>query len=133
MTYLLDSTVIIDYIIGYPPGDEIVERLFSETSQLYTCDVVTCEALSRGTGQDLRVARSLLKALEYVSLPPEGARWAGDQRRKSIEAGRRKPSTTDVLIAAVAHTLGATVVTRNAQDFESFGVPVLGYGDPALD
>jgi predicted nucleic acid-binding protein len=34
------------------------------------------------------------------------------------------------LIAAVAHSLGATVVTRNARDFEAFDVPVLGYGDP---
>jgi predicted nucleic acid-binding protein len=34
-----------------------------------------------------------------------------------------------VQIAAVAHSLGATVVTRNAKDFEAFDVAVLGYGD----
>ncbi|MEA2623460.1 MAG: hypothetical protein QOH61_2370, partial [Chloroflexota bacterium] len=32
------------------------------------------------------------------------------------------------LIAGVAWTLDATIVTRNARDFEAFGIPVLGYG-----
>jgi predicted nucleic acid-binding protein len=131
VSYVLDSTVIIDYVIGYRPGEAVVERLFAETSELYTCDVVTCEVLSKGTLDDLRVARSLLRALEYVALPPDGAQWAGDMRREQLEFGRRKPNTTDALIAALAHTLGATVVTRNARDFAAFDVPVLGYDQPA--
>lgn len=133
MSYVLDSTVIIDYCIGYKPGEEMVERLFGQPQELYVCDVVTCEALSKGRAEELRLARSLLDALEYVALAPDGAAWAGDRRREAIESGTRKPSTTDALIAALAHTLGATVVTRNAKDFAAFDVPVLGYGDPALD
>jgi len=43
------------------------------------------------------------------------------------------PKAVDALIAALAHSLGATVVTRNARDFAAFDIPVLGYGDPALD
>jgi len=128
VSYLLDSTVIIDYVIGYQPGEAVVENLFAETSELYTCDVVTCEALSKGTIEDLRVARSLLQALEYVALSPDGAQWAGDKRRQRIESGGGKPSTTDALIAALAHSLGATVVTRNAQDYAAFDVPVMSYG-----
>lgn len=130
MSYVLDSTVIIDYVIGYQPGEAVVERLFAETSELYTCDVVTCEVLSKGTLDDLSVARSLLQALEYVALAPDGAEWAGDKRRQLMTSGRRKPSTTDALIAALAHSLGATVVTRNARDFAAFDVPVLGYDQP---
>lgn len=131
MSYVLDSTVIIDYCLGYKPGEEIVERLFGQQQNLYVCDVVACEALSKGRPQELRLARSILQALEYVALAPDGAEWAGDRRREAIEAGTRKPSTTDALIAALAHSLGATVVTRNAKDFASFDVPVLGYGDGA--
>ncbi len=133
MSFVLDSTVIIDYCIGYPPGEQIVDKLFAQPQDLYVCDVVTCEALSKGTEEDLRLARSLLQALEYVALAPDDAAWAGDKRRELIAAGQRKPSTTDALIAALAHSLGATVVTRNARDFAAFDVPVLGYGDPALD
>jgi predicted nucleic acid-binding protein len=131
MSYVLDSTVIIDYCLGYKPGEEMVERLFAQPGDLYVCDVVTCEALSKGRPEEVRLARSILQALEYVALAPDGAQWAGDTRRAAIESGTRKPSTTDALIAALARSLGATVVTRNAKDFAAFDVPVLGYGEPA--
>jgi predicted nucleic acid-binding protein len=128
VSFVLDSTVIIDFVIGYPPGAQIVEQLFAQHEPLYVCDVVTCESLSKGAADEVRVARNLLRALEYVALAPDDAQWAGDRRRTDIDSGRRKPSTTDALIAAVAHSLGATVVTRNARDFEGFDIPVLGYG-----
>jgi predicted nucleic acid-binding protein len=127
--YVLDTTVIVDHAHGIAAGEEIVRRLFEETSELYTCDVVTCEALSGGSADEIRALAPLLDALEYVALDPRGARWAGEQRRTRREAGRRAPGTTDALIAALAHALGATVVTRNARDFEAFDVPVLGYGE----
>ena len=130
MNYVLDTTVVVDHVDGYPPATELMERLFSETGDLYTCDVVTCEALSKGSGHVLRAKQTLLDALEYVALSPNGARWAGDRRRDRIEAGLGKLSTTDSLIAALANSLGATVVTRNANDFAAFDVPVLGYGEP---
>lgn len=130
MSYILDSTLIIDYAIGYQPGEELLDRLFAQSGELYVCDVITCESLSKGRPEELRLARSLLDALEFVALSPDGARWAGDRRRERIEAGRGKPSTADALIAALAKSLGATVVTRNAKDFAAFDVPVLGYGQP---
>jgi predicted nucleic acid-binding protein len=129
---MLDTTVVIDHVEGFAPALELLERLFGETADLYTCDVVTCEALSRGEEHALAVKRTLLDALEYVALAPDGARWAGEQRWLRQGSGRRISSTTDALIAALAHSLGATVVTRNAKDFEPFDVPVLGYGQ-AID
>jgi len=131
--YLLDTTVIIDHSQGVPAGRHIVRKLFEESSELYTCDVVTCEALSRGGPDELESVASLLAALEYVALAPQGAAWAGEKRRERIDAGLRKPSTPDALIAALASSLGATVVTRNARDFAAFDIPVLDYGSPALD
>ena len=128
--YVLDTTVIVDHAHGTDAGQEILRRLFEETAELYTCDVVTCESLSGGGEVELQAVGALLAALEYVALDPDGARWAGGQRRTRREAGRRAPSTTDALIAALAHSLSATVVTRNAKDFEAFDVPVLGYGTP---
>ena len=128
--YLLDTTVVIDHAQGHPPGMQVVRALFEETSELFTCDVVICEALSRGDDNETAEVAALLQALEFVALSPDGARWAGDRRRHQTLAGRGKSSTTDALIAAVAHSVGATVVTRNAKDFAAFDVPVLGYGEP---
>lgn len=130
MKYLLDTTVIVDHARDHPPGVEILSRLFEETGDLYICDIVVAEAFSRGGPREQGAVEVLVSALEYVAIDPEGARWAGDQRRSRLEAGQRKPGIGDALIAALAWRLGATVVTRNARDFEPFGIPVLGYGAP---
>ncbi len=130
MRYLLDTTVLIDHINGFPPGTGILARLFEQSAELFTCDVVACESLSRGDAEERRLVRSLLDALEYVATGPDAARWAGERRRECIARGVRKPAVADALIAGLGWQLGATVVTRNARDFESFGLPVLGYDPP---
>lgn len=126
---LLDATTLIDFTNGYPPAERIVHRLFGTTGELSTCDIVTCEVLSKGTPDELTVVRGLLDALDDVAIDPEAARWAGDRRRERLEAGRGKPSVSDALIAALAWRMDATVVTRDARDFEAFPIRVLGYGD----
>lgn len=126
MSYLLDTTVAIDWSLGYPGIREVVERCFAETELLYTCDVVTCEALSGGTDAERDVIRRFLGPLEFVALDPDGAAQAGELRRT---AGRTSGhSLGDALIAALAQRLGATVVTRNAADYAAFEIDVLGYG-----
>jgi predicted nucleic acid-binding protein len=124
--YVLDSTLLIDHANGDEPAAELLHRLFDEGHELYTCDVVTCEVLSRGTDTDLHRIRVLLDALEYVATSPDAARLAGDARRRRHEAGQKR-SLADALIGGVASTIGATVVTRNRPDFERQGVPVLTY------
>ena len=126
-SYLLDTTLVIDHAIGLQTGVAMVARLFEETRLLYTCDIVTCEALSKGEDEERRAVVRLLDALEYVAARSDGARWAGEQRRRLAAAGRKHP-VADSLIAAIAWRMDATVVTRNAADFALFEVPVLGYG-----
>ena len=127
--YLLDTTLLIDHAKGRREGVAMLARLFEETGGLYTCDIVSCEALSGGVPDERGLITRLLDALEYLAIDPEGARWAGDRRRELRAQGRRSP-LGDSLIAAVAWRTGATVVTRNPRDFEPFGVPVLSYGEP---
>ena len=126
MRYLLDSTLLIDHANGDRPAAELLQRLFDEGHELYTCDVVTCEVLSRGTDADVRHLRILLDALEYVATSPEAARTAGAARRQRYLAGQKR-SLADALIGGVASTIAATVVTRNRPDFERQGIPVLTY------
>ena len=53
MRYLLDSTVLIDHSHDHPGVNELLESLFAETGDLYTCDVVVTEALSKGTDEEI--------------------------------------------------------------------------------
>lgn len=126
MRYLLDSTLLIDHANRDAPAAELLERLYSEAHELYTCDVVTCETLSQGDASHLRHLRVLLDALEYVATTPDAARWAAHSRLTRHQAGGRL-GLGDALIAGVAAELGATVVTRNRPDFERQGIPVLTY------
>jgi predicted nucleic acid-binding protein len=124
--YLLDSTLLIDHANRDAPATRLLAGLFGQANDLFTCDVVTCEVLSRGNDDHLRQLRILLQALEYVSTSPQAARRAADLRRQRHQEGG-KLGLGDALIAAVAEDLGATVVTRNRPDFERLGIEVLTY------
>ena len=123
---LLDSTLLIDHANGDPAATALLQRLFEEGHDLYTCDVVTCEALSKGDLEQLAAMRTLLDALEFVATSPEAARWAGESRRLRHAAGRRR-ALGDALIAGAADSIGATIVTRNHADFELQGIPTITY------
>ena len=120
--------MIVDHVNGLPAGVEVVARLFEETRMLYTCDIITCEALSKGDdlqrGSAVRTPRCARVRRARVR---RRARWAGEQRRRLAAAGRKHP-VANSLIAAIAWRMKATVVTRKAADFALFDVPVLGYG-----
>jgi predicted nucleic acid-binding protein len=126
VSYVLDTTVIVDYVNGREPAPALVHELFETGETLYTCDVVTCEALSAGSDEERRLIRSLLDALEYVAVDPEAARWAAESRRRP-DAGGRVRNLGDALIAAVAWRNEAAVVTRNPDDFIRQGVRVRAY------
>jgi predicted nucleic acid-binding protein len=126
MRYLLDSTLLIDHANADAAASATLQRLFEEGHELYTCDVVTCETLSRGTDEQRRHLATLLDALDFAATSPDAARWAGESRRLRHEAGGRR-ALADALIGGVAQGLAATVVTRNRPDFERQGIDVLTY------
>jgi len=129
MGYLLDTTVLIDHALGRFGADALLTRLFSETGEIYACDATVVEALSSGSPEELRVIERLLRALEYVSTSPDAAIWAAGFRRRRGRSSRRHLG--DAIIAGVAWSLDATIVTRNPGDFEGQGVAVLAYGQTA--
>lgn len=127
--YLLDTTVLIDHALGRYGADDLLIRLFEETGDIFTCDAAVVEALSSGSEEELTVIRNLVRAMEYASTSPEAAEWAAAVRRDRGRSGRRHLG--DALVAGVAWSLDATIVTRNPRDFEGTGVPVLAYGHTA--
>jgi predicted nucleic acid-binding protein len=123
--YLLDTTLLIDHAKGRPGVLDLVRKLFEEPNDLFVCDVVVVEALSGGSEVERGGLNALLRAIEYISIPPEAAAWAGASRHARRAVGPR--SLADALIAGLASTLRAAVITRNPADFERQGVPVLAY------
>ena len=126
MRYLLDTTLIIDHAHGYGPAMALLHKLYEDGAELFTCDVVVCEALSGGSDEHLAVVSRLLEPLDYVATDPAVARLAADARLRRHRSGG-KLGLGDALIAAAAAGLGATIVTRNRPDFERQGALVLGY------
>jgi len=126
MRYLLDTTLLIDHAQGRAGAPELLRRLFDETDDLLVCDVVVAEALSKGTDEEMLIIGALIRSLEYVSTHPDAARWGGESRRQRRATG--PGSLGDAIIAGIAWSIEATVVTRNPKDFEVQGVRVLGYG-----
>jgi predicted nucleic acid-binding protein len=126
MRYLLDTTVLVDHANGFEPATRLLARLYEEGGELFTCDVVTCEALSGGTDEHLESVSRLLEPVEFVETSPGAARWAAASRLARHRLGG-KLGLGDALIAGVAIAMDATVVTRNRPDFERQGVSVLKY------
>ena len=126
MRYLLDTTLLIDHANGHAPATELLERLYEQGAELFTCEVIVCEALSGGTDAQRAILARLIEPLEYVATDPGAARSAGEARRLRREAGGRL-GLGDALIAAVAGARDATIVTRNRPDFERQGASVLAY------
>lgn len=126
MRYLLDTTLIIDHAHGYEPAMRLLHRLYEEGAELFTCDVVVCEALSGGSDEHRQVISTLLDPLDFVATDPAAARAAGAARLERHRSGGRL-GLGDAIIAAVARGMDATIVTRNRPDFERQGVAVLGY------
>lgn len=126
MRYLLDTTLIVDHVNGHEPAMALLHRLYEQGAELFTCDVVVCEALSGGDDEQLRVISHLIQALDFVATDPAAARLAGATRLERHRSGG-KLGLGDALIAAVARGLNATVVTRNRPAFERQGASVLAY------
>lgn len=125
MRYLVDTTLLIDHYHGKRSAVDLVRQLFSEPNDLYVCDAVVAEALSGGSDAEVAAIRELIQALEYISTHPDAAVWAGASRRRLRRTSPRRLG--DAIIAGVAWSMDATVVTRNPADFEVQGVRVLGY------
>ncbi len=128
--YLLDTTVLIDHSLGLFGATHLIERLLGETGDLYMCDVVVTEALSKGTDEQRALIDNVINVLEYVSTTPDAARWAAAARRERTRYSRHR--LADAIVAGVAWSLDAVIVTRNPKDFEGQGVGVLAYGPAAI-
>lgn len=116
MTYLLDSSVIIDALNDRNGRRDLLAKL-SEREILLACCAVSVTELYMGIrpGEEART-ELFLRHLEFFPVRWEEAKLAGDLFRQWRQQGRTL-GLADVTIAAVALTHGLPLLTDNVKHF----------------
>ena len=119
MSWLIDTNICIAFLKG--DGD-LAERLADITpSEVVLCSVVKAELLY-GARRSARGAENLGRLKLFFALFPnadfdEGAAEQYGVIRAQLAASGRPVGPNDLMIAAIALQLDATVVTRNVSEF----------------
>ena len=123
---VLDSTFIVDHLRGDPAALRRLRDLFEDGDDPIVTDIVVCEVRTGLLPHEEAHFAALLEPIEFVQSGVEAALTAGRWRSDLHKRGRTL-SIGDALIGACAHSLGATVLTRNAKDFALMPIAVEVY------
>lgn len=114
--YLLDTTVLIDISKNIEPTVALVSEWLAGPHEVGVCDIVIAEFFSGAPSAQRAIWSRFFARLAYWTIAPDVAMQAGIYRHQHARIGKAL-STPDVLIVALAVSLGATLVTSNADDF----------------
>jgi predicted nucleic acid-binding protein len=115
MLFLLDTTVLIDFLRGAPVADQVDELI--DRGDVACSTAINVEEVVRGLrANEESDAERLIEGLVVIPLgAPEG--WqAGSWRRRFASRGLTL-SQSDCLIAAAAFSANARLATGNPADF----------------
>ena len=110
--FSFDSNIIIDALAGFDQARAEIDRATDFNSTAWISRVVWVEVMSKGEGDGLRRAETLLSGFRVDELDAEIGRRAAALRRE-----RRGLKAMDAIILATAQTRGRVLVTRNTKDF----------------
>ncbi len=116
MNLIVDSSFVIDHLLGDPGAVERWQNVFARGEQPFVTEVVVCEVRAGLRDEDVPDLRAFLGPIEFVQPGPDSAMQAGAWRYDAHRRGRHL-SLADSLIATAAESLGAAVLTRNVRDF----------------
>jgi predicted nucleic acid-binding protein len=116
MTYLLDTSLLIDVLNGRGGRPKLLAQ-FSEQDILLACCAVNVTEIRMGMrpGEEVKTEQ-FLRSLEFYPVTWEIARLAGDLFRKWRQKGQAL-GLADVTIAAVCLTHELVLVTDNRKHF----------------
>jgi predicted nucleic acid-binding protein len=135
MTFLLDTNVLSE-MMRRAPSPEVAAWVSRQPSEsLFTASVCQAEILAGiAVLADGRRKRDLAAAAHAVFAEDFAGRvlpfdMEAAATYAEVFAGRRRAgrtvATIDLMVAAIARTQGASVVTRNLRDFDDCGVDVV--------
>lgn len=110
--FAFDSNVIIDTLRGHAPARAEIERAVQRGGRVWISRAVWIEVMSKGEGEGLRRAETLLSGFGVDEIDEEIASRAAALRRE-----RPRLKAIDAIILASALTRGRVLVTRNTKDF----------------
>jgi predicted nucleic acid-binding protein len=125
--YLLDTTALIDISKEIEPISSQIREWLEGPDEVGTCGVVVAEFFGGLQSNERLPWISFIDRLEFWEITRPIAIQAGIFRYHHARLGVTL-STTDTLIAAVAVSVGAIVVTRNIKDFPMNEVSVIRLG-----
>ena len=108
--YLLDTTVIIDYLRGSSRTVDLLQRLAGEGSSLGSCLVNIIEVAAGTREVERSITDEFLDSLEYYDLTKDMTKKAAEFQRVYQSQGIPL-SLSDVVIASVAISYGLTLLT----------------------
>jgi predicted nucleic acid-binding protein len=115
LLFLLDTTVLIDYLRDAPAASRVEELL--DRGDVGCTTAINVEELARGLRVDEReAAGGLVRGLIIVPLEAREG-WRAGSWRQSFASRGVTLSQADCMIAAAALTADATLVTGNPKDF----------------
>lgn len=115
MLFVLDSTVLIDYLRGRPVVQRV--RALRQTGDVPATTAINVEEIVRGLrAAETPAARELFTGLLLLPIEDAAAWQAGEWRRHHAQRGRTL-SQQDCLVAATTLVVGGTLATGNPKDF----------------
>lgn len=125
MLFLLDSTVLIDYLRGRPVVHRV--RALAARGDVACTTGVNVEEVVRGLRpNEMVAAQGLFAGLEMLPIGTVEGWQAGTWRREHAARGVTLWQA-DCLVAAAAASAGAVLATGNPKDFSMDGVEVASW------
>lgn len=126
-SYLLDTTVLIEWLRNSPGAEERLLELVDSGASLAVCCVSVAEVFSGLlTDRDRDALEGLLADMKYWEISPSAARRAGELRFEWARKGRQI-ATPDALQAALALEQDEPFVTDNVKDFPMEGLRLIAF------
>lgn len=114
--YLLDASVLIDWLKGKPQAAELLAELARRGDVLAVNAIAIAETFSGFSTEERERAQPVLQTLQFWDIDLEVAKLAGSYRYAYARMGQPL-SVPDVLMAAHAVANDATLITGNVRDF----------------
>lgn len=122
--YLLDTTVLIDLSRGIRIVRPRLDAIVAGGGELGVCAINVAEFIVGVPAEELHRWSTWLGRFHHWHISREAAIRAGVYRR-AASAGGRTIHLPDALVAGVASTLDATILTDNVKDFPMADLRVL--------